>query len=501
MSSEQFLKTLQKLLDDGKFDKVRQGCKDLLAREPNNLDAQRLLDEATRRKATLEKGAASVKVTALSCPNCSSSLSPREDSQALVCAACGSVLDLTKAVGQKCDTMNFGANPPLSFLRLGLEGTIFGKRVQIIGRIRYRCTMKEWDEEDNCYTRGTWVYDEWQLVTEDKGYIFIEEDSEGYRLFQKFTPNLSQMPEEEAEFIALEQSVGRLRVMERGTASVNFFEGEFTWVPKSGDSSRYVDIGTDNPLYAIEWRLERGSSDKVEEVEFYRGRTSNRIELLECFGQKAELEKAVAERRSDLEYKVWGWSYFALSLFLLVMAWNTRGDGTRIFEKSISLNEIPAEGRLVGPIELKQVNTVYNLNLVSSIPTNSAAWGAVELLDSDYASINAVEGDFWSETGYDDEGSWAESDLSSNYYFRLEKPGTYYARFFVEKETASTGTLSLRVYEGVLLSRYFLVGGLFALGMAVAIGRFKKLNPLFAAVGLVVLGYLILTKLSELSDD
>ena len=185
---------------------------------------------------------------------------------------------------------------------------------------------------------------------------------------------------------------------------------------------------------------------------------------------------------------------------LFVLSLQTLGDGKLIYEKSISLNEIPAEGRLIGPIDLSRKDSLYNLNLVSWVPDNTSAWGAVELLDGNFASINAVEGDFWAETGHDDEGSWREADLSTNHYFRLEQPGSYFARFFVEKETASSGTLTLKVYEGIQLSRYYLVGALFALGMAVAIGKFKKLNPVFAVVGIFVLAYLLISKLPE-SDD
>lgn len=499
MSSAQFIETLRKLLDQGKLDKVRQGCKDLLTREPDNQDAKQLLEEVTRRKAVLAQGASGVKIEALNCPECSSPLTPRNESQSLVCSICGSVLDLSKGAGAKYAAVDVNANRPLSFLRLGREGTLFGKRVQIIGRIRYHCSISEWDEEDGCYTRGSWSYDEWQLVTEDKGYMFIEEDSEGYRFFQKFVPTNPQLPDTRLDFIALEQSAGRMRVMERGTANVRYFEGEFTWLPALGDSSKYVDIGTDNPLYAIEWRTE-GPSEQIEEVEFFRGRALTRMELLEAFGLKEELAQERAKAHSDREYKIWGWAYFAIAVVLFALCLQTFGNGRLIFEKSIALNEIPTEGRLIGPIELKSKDSIYNLNLVSWIPDNTSAWGAVELLDANFASINAVEGDFWTETGRDDDGPWRETDLSTDHYFRLEQPGSYFARFFVEKETASSGTLTLKVYEGIRLSRYYLVAALFALGMAVAIGKFKKLNPVFAVVGLFVLAYLVISKLPD-SDD
>ena len=500
--SAQFLETLQKLLDQGKFDKVRQGCRDLLAREPEHREAQRLLDEATRRKTMLAQGAgSSIRVEALNCPECHSPLKPRGDSQALVCSSCGSVIDLTKGVGAKCASVDLQANRPLGFLHLGREGSLFGKRVQIIGRIRYHCSMSEWDEEDGCYTRGTWVYDEWQLVTEDKGYMFIEEDAEGYRVFQKFIPTSPQLPDTRLDFITLEQTAGRMRVMERGSAYVRYFEGEFTWLPQEGDASQYVDLGSSNPLYAIEWRLIDGNPEAIEEVEFFRGRVLTRLELLEAFGLKDELVKERGKLKSDREYRIWGWSYFAVSVVLFIAALTSLGNGKRIFERSILLSDIPAEGRLVGPIDLRTKGGLYNLNLASSIPDNSSAWGAVELLDSEFAAINAVERDFWSETGYDDEGTWKETDLSTDHYFRLEQPGTYYARFFVEKETASSGTLTLRVYEGVLLARYYLLGAIFALGMAVALGKFKKLNPVYAVAGLFVLGYLLISKLPNSDDD
>ena len=503
--SYNFLEALKGLVASGKYDKAIQGCKALLQQVPGHPGAIELLAEAERRKATFQQtSGAPLQARQINCPSCGKTVAPHLDtSQSITCPNCQTVINL----GGEAPTGVEGRHPvyiaPKSFLKLGLEGMLQGKKVQIIGRLHYNARIREWDTEDNDWWTGDWNWDEWVVVTESKEYLFLEEDDEGYKLHQKFTPQKPNIPDRNARAVSLDDSGIRYNVLEHGTATLSFFEGEFTWLPQVGDQLSYCDTDGPDGTYSIEWASEpaEGRGMDVTEVEFFSGAPIDKMTLLYAFGQRELVEKEKQSRAAQLEYNRWAnLAFLTAGLLTVAGCGSCQTNGKQIYQHSEAYAMIPDTGVTVGPFTLDKPGEIYQIKLRGSIPDNTESWAGVELLDAAEDSINTAEGDLWRESGTDDEGAWSESDLESNMYFRLDKAGTYYARMFVEAGNIGSGTLSIEVLEGLTLSRYYFIGALLAAGLGASLRKFKSANPIWILFGVLILGFMILKKM-PVDDD
>ncbi|MEM9987481.1 MAG: hypothetical protein AAF804_20505, partial [Bacteroidota bacterium] len=127
------------------------------------------------------------------CPSCGSSLSlvhPR--AKEIMCQYCGSVLDAKDEAHQIIRKLaKPERHPPFSFLKVGLVAEFNGKPYQILSRTRWRMRYKEYWREDgeSGYSNEVWVYDEWLLIDEDRSYVYLVEDREGFKLSEEIIPD------------------------------------------------------------------------------------------------------------------------------------------------------------------------------------------------------------------------------------------------------------------------------------------------------------------------
>lgn len=441
---------------------------------------------------------AQVETLQLKCPQCGAAISLHsKKTKAVGCSNCGSLFD-AKTIQLLHSIENPQRYAPLGFLKLGLTGTIEGNVYQIIGRIRYRSTLREWDPEDSCYTVGDWTSDEWSLVGESGDMIFIYEDQDGYELCESFVPPLPGIPEEGDDFFSLHAGE-RYRIQEYGNASAVFFEGEFSWQPALGDRVLTAEYGRSGATYSVERRL--NEAGETEEVEFFESKPISRLTLAETFGIREEIERLKREESRLREAKRMGKFFLVAAGILLFLSLAVGASGKRVFQETIPLSALnDDEGYLTQPFPLNKVGQVHNLQLKVDIPDNSEAWAAVELLEDDESPVNEFEGDFWRESGVDDEGSWSESDTVSNNYFRLEEPGQYQIRI-IGSPGQTSGNVSVSVLEGITLSRFFLLAGFVSLLYGVGILWRKSLNPFLVAAGIILAFFFLVQKIREASDD
>ena len=433
---------------------------------------------------------------ALRCPSCGSPIEPTTaEAEVSTCKACGSVLDLSSDELSILTTLKAKDFPLRSFIKLGLEGTFSGKRYQVIGRICFRSSIREWDNEDKDYYNSSWTYDEWILVGENKEYLYICEDEEGYSLETPFTPTAPNIPDPGDTHMTLSAGDRRHRIIEFADATIDHFEGEFTYVPYVGERVRAAEYQAGGTTFSVNSRLKKDSSE-IAEVEFFSAVPINKLALATAFGLDEIVEKERALLEKEKEFRKWSWGFFgAAALLTVLFIGSCSGGGTKIFEQALNFNQVSEDGTLVGPFDLTRKDSVHRIELRSSFGDNSWAWGGMELLDESYEVVNAAQKEFWRESGRDSDGRWSESDLVNKTLFRLDHPGKYYARLFVERGTANTGSIIFRVYEGVILSRFYLLSLLFCLGMGYSLRRFKTVNPIYAIIGVLILGYIILEML------
>jgi hypothetical protein len=160
-------------------------------------------------------------------------------------------------------------------------------------------------------------------------------------------------------------------------------------------------------------------------------------------------------------------------------------DGTPISSTKVDTKDIDKkEGYLSKPIKIDDIGTNYNIewNVNFKNSQNQGMYVVIELLDKEKNVINAVESDFWYESGTDSEGSWTESEISSSKYFKFVEEGDYFARIYAK--TDSTGSynpksqaiINFTVNEGALLSRYFLMlnGLLTVVAILISFGKIGR---------------------------
>lgn len=441
-----------------------------------------------------------IKISTVRCPSCGTSLNlgaPKVES--IACSSCGTLFDPEKLKVLTKGAFSPEEHPPRSFIRLGVTGKFNDRQYQVIGRIRYFADLAEWDAEDGQYYTEGWTWDEWILVGEKKDYLYIHEDQEGYSISESFIPTNPESPE--AEMMNLDGGTPQ-RVMEKGSAKSVYQEGEFTWTPYYGEEVRFAEYIVGGITYSAEGRV--GKKNELVEVEFFKSHPITEIELLRAFDFKEEIKQYEAREAVRRQNKRWSNAFFTAALLLLFLSiCTTVAGGREIFRQNVSIDLLNSnEGIVAGPFNLSKPGKIYNLKLSASIPDNSDAWAAVELLEDEDTTVNEFEGDFWRESGYDDEGAWSESDTVKENYFRLEQPGEYYARILGEPgPKLGAGNVTLSVYEGATLSRYFILASLLALAFGVGIRAKNSLNPFWIVGGFFVLLFAIFAFMKKHSDD
>jgi Domain of unknown function (DUF4178) len=442
---------------------------------------QTLLRTIKKRQSLLEQARASVpgrQVSKAVCVGCGAELNGlHPESLTVVCRACGVVHEVGPAgLVESKEGLSGRINPPRSFLTLGRFGHFGGERYEVIGRISYWMDLEEWDSEDKEYCSERWQFDEWTLLGEDRSFVYLVEDDEGFYLSRDFEPS-SPLPEltRSISHLALNGWISR-RVQERGYSEITAVEGELTWVPRAGEQKFSAEYKLGGTFYSLEWRECDGT---ISEVECFESEILTYRDMLEAFDEQEALKVygRVAGRKSAARV-------VAVVCFLVSLGWLIVGvpvsqfAGRAIYSRQVpSIGSIPEEGLVEGPIQLSKLGTNYAITVSATLPGNSDAWVGVELLDHEQDAVNAVQGDFWDESGYDEGEHWHESDVFSRRDFRLSESGEYYLRVFAEPGTAGVGVpVEVKILEGVSNSRTFVFGGILA---GVIAGLFLIISFLF----------------------
>jgi ribosomal protein S27E len=213
-----------------------------------------------------EAPVSSIDLVRIECTGCGSAMdiaSGAARGQA-TCGSCGSVLDLSTPEYRVLSKLIVGGYKPKSKLEVGLEGEFDGVLYRIMGRLRY--------SQPDCF------WDEWFLVAADGTICYLEEDDGDFRLLRPFTPSDAPVRSdlEDATKSSLTIDGDRYNIVERGTASIEYFEGQIAWRVKAGTTVQFIDArGADGRL-SIEWTK--------RELEFFRGTARSVGEIGSAFG-------------------------------------------------------------------------------------------------------------------------------------------------------------------------------------------------------------------------
>jgi hypothetical protein len=147
---------------------------------------------------------------------------------------------------------------PLSILKVGAKGTIKGRTVQILGRIRLE------DEED--------IWDEWYVLIDGQPH-WIEESSDYIFLFEGIrikTPLKSFHTYQVGNVIEINEE--SIFITEKGQATLIGIEGEFVGKVKANDDYKYLQGNSEDYIYAIQYyensiRLVKGIEITYDDIQ------------------------------------------------------------------------------------------------------------------------------------------------------------------------------------------------------------------------------------------
>ncbi len=406
------------------------------------------------------------------CGNALSVLHPR--AKEIACPYCGSVLDVNSEAHQILSKMGGPErHEPFSFLKLGMVAEFPDGKYQFISRTRWRQKYKEfWREEgETGYSNEVWIYDEWLLIDENRTYLYLVEDKEGYWISEEIIPETPTLLPRDLRMSFFKGQPER-QVQEYGNAEVIYFEGESNYQITKGDQIRFASYKNNGITYSAEWRMV--SKDEIKEVEFFQETPISRRKVVEAVGDNEEMA-VLAQKASDWNF-VYQVARIAMFVFLAMTLWTCTSSGTKLHEQDIPLTSILGEnGYLSEPFEIPREG-VYKLSLTArDLANNTEVYVFSYILDSEGMALNSIEETFYYYTGYDSEGQWTESDFSGGKRFRVTETGTYRVQFFADSETSIFGgTVRIELNEGVMLTRYAFIALLISIVVMVVAGSKRK---------------------------
>ncbi|HMA36007.1 MAG TPA: DUF4178 domain-containing protein [Chloroflexia bacterium] len=158
-------------------------------------------------------------------------------------------------------------------LVVGMEGAFGGESYRVAGRMRYRDGYELWDE---------WLL---RSATGEERWL-SDRETQRMILWVPFNPGEEVDPGRLDVGMVVRLGTPLVRVQTRGTAVVEYLEGECTWQVETGSQVDYVDAIGSGGQYRIQWT--------ADEMEFALGRRPHRPEVERAFGVQSAPEEATA---------------------------------------------------------------------------------------------------------------------------------------------------------------------------------------------------------------
>lgn len=420
------------------------------------------------------------------------------------CLSCGKEYDQKTEEYYNVFADKFRMGLENTALKLGAKGEIDGVEYEIIGRIRYQ-DEDEWELD---------VWDEWLAVTSDGSYHwFVEEDGEVFA-YEEYVPSSIDL---EASPSTIEFEGKRISKEDTGfVARIVYAEGELTWQPEIGEPARCYDFRKEGYNFTIEQSEDEVSVTRGKRIPYKKVIMAFRKEdFMEKYGRTMMMRERY--RRKAYIYLFMCALSFAAAVWGCFSGNEVRGAWDRSARMVLASNQQKNEEGAsfyfsqvlyTKPVELTRTDTLYQVRvevdtavqaisrewescrlmlikedkyqeLVKKVPAQPATQqagddGAVKPDDAPATELGqvldevdsfpeplesaAMNGDFWDEDGYDDEGYWHESETAIDHDFLLDEPGKYYIYLeLYSQNRRNPDAVKITLVEGVRSYRYFVV--------------------------------------------
>ena len=384
----------------------------------------------------------------INCTNCSAPLEVPSGRtvETKVCEYCGAQLDLTSAEKAVLGVNPKDYDPHFSF-EIGQKGTFKGKPYEVCGRMLY--------EDDEGYQSR-----EYLLFNAEDSYLWLAEEQGHFVLNQP----TQQAPTSDPFSMVPKQKVKigptDFQFYEAGMTTQIWVDGALPWQARAGDVFQYADLIAPPQMFGVE-------SDG-NELEYFHGRYMTPQEVFAAFTITDRAPKTPWGVHAAQPYSrsVVGQTIMWVGLLLALIngalvGWSMSKPGSEVLKEAFAasdyLNEVRSKQFKLSGGGVMSVRIFAPLRN-SWISLNMA------FLNVEKQEVSAEIQDHGIEyySGYSGGESWSEGTRSKAKYFRAPKAGTYQ---LVIKASGGSGlrgaprreNVVVRISEGVVLSRYFLM--------------------------------------------
>jgi ribosomal protein S27E len=423
--------------EDFDFSSAEQSAGDTAAPQKPSRKRRRLVRRKVRARSER-----------IGCTSCGSPIEIKNAAQAemITCQSCGSVLDLESDEHEILDKILLDKRPR-SVLDLGRTGRIKGAEWEVIGRLRMR--------------DGVYLWNEYHLFSPEAGYAWLQLEN-GHWVFMRKSKKKPRFDPKSASVGASFHLLGRIfKVAEKSSAEIDYIEGEFTFQAKRGDTVGYMDAVDPPHIACAEW------NDR--ELEWLTGQYMSPETIQKGFKLKTIPSPRGVHKCQPFNLPPWrktlamSFGGFAALFLVLTIASLFFGTKTNEFRVSASayLKQKNQEGYLSKPIEVEQ-STICQLKFRAPVK-NSWVYLQGLLLDEDEQPLLSFAEEISYYHGRSGGESWSEGSTRGSQIFRIDKPGTYRLALRGEGGRGNRGRnprgepVTVRVYQGVVLQRYFII--------------------------------------------
>ena len=386
---------------------------------------------------------ASKQLRSINCTQCGAPLELRGGHrvESINCGYCGSVLD---AKDEYKVLKKYTAEKAQLLLPLGSSGKIKDVEFIVIGVVKYSSYDSIWYE--------------YALYSPTHGYAWIEYEA-GHFIFSRRVRDLPSQRITTVEKSTFTARHMKFKVFDSYTAKIDYVEGELTWVAQRGDKIQLIDAICPPYIYTQEKR--------EKELEYVLGEYIPAQQIYTAFKLKGKPEKP-SEIHGAQPHEP-GTLFPAMNkaakillplnivLLLLVALF---GSGSLVVNAMLTSDDY-LQGAKKIPFSVKDPDKLLELDL--NIPLDNAwTWCDIEVLNQG-EPLFSMSKQISYYSGYEGGESWSEGSQSANAYFKVPEAGDYELHIFGEGGTGEYGTapqgrnLSVKVREGVIVSRYFLI--------------------------------------------